>query len=155
MKCRLFSQKVILVLLVIAMSSCDSSSTKKEMSGYPQEPSYQEPVRYSYPDYSTKQVTTDTAKPVEPAQTTKEVQPQPLTTPSSQPTKVTISRYYEEGYENGYDDGEDDAVMGNGWQNGFDDSNHYKGKKRKDYELGYEEGYEAGYYDNEDGDIDD
>lgn len=70
-----------------------------------------------------------------------------------QPIKETkISRYYEEGYENGYDDGEDDAVMDNGWGGQYDDSCKYKGKKRKEYQLGYEEGYEAGYYDNKDSD---
>ncbi len=70
-----------------------------------------------------------------------------------QPIKqTTISRYYEEGYENGYDDGEDDAVSDNGWGGQYDDGCKYKGKKRKDYQLGYEEGYEAGYYDNKDGD---
>ena len=66
--------------------------------------------------------------------------------------KVTISRYYEEGYEAGYDDGEDDAVMDNGWGGQYDDGCRYKGKKRKEYQLGYEEGYEAGYYDNKDSD---
>ena len=66
--------------------------------------------------------------------------------------KVTISRYYEEGYEAGYDDGEDDAVMDNGWGGQYDDACRYKGKKRKEYQLGYEEGYEAGYYDNKDSD---
>lgn len=69
---------------------------------------------------------------------------------TSQPTK--ISRYYEEGYEAGYDDGEDDAVSDNGWGGQFDDSCRYKGKARKDYQLGYEEGYEAKYYDNKDSD---
>lgn len=65
---------------------------------------------------------------------------------------TTISKYYEEGYEAGYDDGEDDAVMNNGWGGQYDDSCIYKGKKRKEYQLGYEEGYEAGYYDNCEGD---
>ena len=70
-----------------------------------------------------------------------------------QPTKETkISRYYEEGYEKGYDDGEDDAVMENGWGGQYDDECRYKGKKRREYQLGYEEGYEAGYYDNKDSD---
>ena len=63
-----------------------------------------------------------------------------------------LSRYYEEGYDNGYDDGEDDAVMDNGWGGQYDDQCRYKGKKRKEYQLGYEEGYEAGYYDNKDSD---
>lgn len=59
--------------------------------------------------------------------------------------------YYEKGYDAGYDDGEEDAVNGNGYQASFDDSNHYKGKKKSQYEDGYLEGYEAGYDDNNEG----
>lgn len=93
----------------------------------------------AYPSPSSPIITTETPKTTEP-----EKQLEPAKTVQ----QVKISRYYEEGYDNGYDDGEDDAVSGNGYGGQFDDSCPYKGKKRKEYQLGYEEGYEAGYDDN-------
>jgi len=77
---------------------------------------------------------------------------QPSAGTSSNTTAVSnIPPYYEKGYDTGYDDGEDDAVNESGWQANYDDSNPYKGKKRRQYEEGYEEGYEAGYDDNHEG----
>ena len=47
-----------------------------------------------------------------------------------------------EGREDGYYDGIEN-IRGDS----YDDACRYKGKKRKEYELGYEEGYDAGFDD--------
>lgn len=59
---------------------------------------------------------------------------------------ISVNPYYDAGYEQGHEDGYNDGlekIRGDS----FDDSCRYKGKKRKEYELGYEEGYEAGFDD--------
>ena len=35
------------------------------------------------------------------------------------------------------------------FRNSYDDACRYKGKKRKEYELGYEEGYDDGFADSD------
>ena len=59
---------------------------------------------------------------------------------------VSVNPYYDEGYEQGLEDGYNDGIE-NLRGDSYDDSCRYKGKKRKEYELGYEEGYEAGFDD--------
>lgn len=146
----------IAVMLFAALSiyGCNSKHNEanhneapKPQQDYVSEPTpiYQEPY-YPTQTHTAPETTTIPQEHVQKSEPT-QIQSQP------QPTQeTTISRYYEEGYEKGYDDGEDDAVMDNGWGGQFDDSCPYKGKKRKEFQLGYEEGYEAGYYDNKDGD---
>lgn len=57
-----------------------------------------------------------------------------------------VNPYYDEGYEKGYDDGLDDGCnRTREWQ--YDDGCRYRGKKRREYQLGYEEGYDDGYSD--------
>lgn len=46
---------------------------------------------------------------------------------TSKPT--TISTAYQEGYDMGYGDGEEDAYAHGEWQESFDDTNRYRGKK--------------------------
>ena len=59
---------------------------------------------------------------------------------------VSANPYYDEGYEQGQEDGYNDGIE-NLRGDSYDDACRYKGKKRKEYELGYEEGYEAGFDD--------
>ena len=59
---------------------------------------------------------------------------------------VSVNPYYDEGYEQGQEDGYNDGIE-NLRGDSYDDACRYKGKKRKEYELGYEEGYEAGFDD--------
>ena len=59
---------------------------------------------------------------------------------------VSVNPYYDEGYEQGQEDGYNDGIE-NLRGDSYDDSCRYKGKKRKEYELGYEEGYETGFDD--------
>lgn len=61
-------------------------------------------------------------------------------------SEVRVNPYYDEGYENGMEDGYNDGQE-NVRMDSYDDWCRYKGKKRKEYELGYEEGYEAGFDD--------
>jgi flagellar biosynthesis/type III secretory pathway protein FliH len=141
------------IILFCAVLICSCGSNYKEQPKQQQreivtQPSYQYQAPY-YPSEpyhvsETPMMNNDVPDKVEKKKTELQ-QHQPI-------KQTTISRYYEEGYENGYDDGEDDAVSDNGWGGQYDDGCKYKGKKRKDYQLGYEEGYEAGYYDNKDGD---
>lgn len=57
-----------------------------------------------------------------------------------------VNRYYDEGYDKGYDDGLDDGCnKTREWQ--YDDDCRYRGKNRRQYQLGYEEGYDDGYSD--------
>lgn len=59
---------------------------------------------------------------------------------------TSVNPYYDEGYQQGLEDGYDDGVE-NLRGDSYDDSCPYRGKKRKEYELGYEEGYESGFDD--------
>lgn len=59
---------------------------------------------------------------------------------------LSVNPYYDAGYEQGQEDGYNDGVE-NLRGDSYDDSCRYKGKKRKEYELGYEEGYETGFDD--------
>lgn len=61
--------------------------------------------------------------------------------------KYKTSKAYDEGYEKGYDDGYEDAVDRNAFQESYDESTRYKGKKLIDYEEGYDDGYDDGWYD--------
>ena len=126
-------------------------------SDYKEPPKQQQTVVEPAPQYQTPHLPSEPCRVLEtPTKNSEEpakAEAQESELQQHQPIKETkISRYYEEGYDKGYDDGEDDAVMENGWGGQFDDECHYKGKKRKEYQLGYEEGYEAGYYDNKDSD---
>lgn len=144
----------IIVFCFIACLCCGCSSNRKEESKPHEQvgntvPTPQREVSvYHAPVVPVQTTTSPAADEAKPPQ---EPSAPPVVEKPATP-KVTISRYYEEGYEAGYDDGEDDAVMDNGWGGQYDDACRYKGKKRKDYQLGYEEGYEAGYYDNKDSD---
>lgn len=140
----------VIMLVAVIMTSCSDSRNHKEEQNTENStvstpaPVYEQPVCVP----PTTDVHPQINEPVEELRKdeTPVVEQQPV-----QPT-ITISKYYEKGYDAGYDDGEDDAVMENGWGGQFDDSCPYKGKARKEYQLGYEEGYEAGYYDNKDSD---
>lgn len=59
---------------------------------------------------------------------------------------VSVNPYYDEGFDQGQEDGYNDGIE-NLRGDSYDDACRYKGKKRKEYELGYEEGYEAGFDD--------
>ena len=138
------------IVITIWATTVGCSSDRKERSQQEQAPLYSSPAPVYEQPYYYPPATPSEPKATERVQEQQKEAPATVT-PPIQPT-VTISKYYEEGYDAGYDDGEDDAVSGNGWGGQFDDSCRYKGKAKKDYQLGYEEGYEAGYYDNKDGD---
>lgn len=147
-----FKQIIVVVIVVTIWFTVDScSDNRKEKVQQNQTlpttnptPIYDQSLHFPPVTTSEQQTTEQIQKPQceEPADAT----------PKNNLPTITVSKYYEEGYDNGYDDGEDDAVSDNGWGGQFDDSCRYKGKARKDYQLGYEEGYEAGYYDNKAGD---
>ena len=59
---------------------------------------------------------------------------------------LSISPYYDAGYDQAQEDGYHDGIE-NIRGDSYDDVCRYKGKKRKEYELGYEEGYDAGFDD--------
>ena len=59
---------------------------------------------------------------------------------------LSINPYYDAGYDQGQEDGYHDGIE-NIRGDSYDDACRYKGKKRKEYELGYEEGYDAGFDD--------
>lgn len=59
---------------------------------------------------------------------------------------LSINPYYDAGYDQGQEDGYHDGIE-NIRGDSYDDVCRYKGKKRKEYELGYEEGYDAGFDD--------
>lgn len=59
---------------------------------------------------------------------------------------LSINPYYDAGYNQGQEDGYHDGIE-NIRGDSYDDACRYKGKKRKEYELGYEEGYDAGFDD--------
>lgn len=59
---------------------------------------------------------------------------------------VSVNPYYDKGYEQGHEDGYNDG-LDNLRGDSYDDDCSYRGKKRKEYELGYEEGYDAGFDD--------
>lgn len=147
-----FKQIIVVVLVITIWGVVDScSNNRKEKVQQNQTPLTTNPTPiYDQPLYCPP-VTTSEQQTTEQAQKTQREEPTDATPKNIQPT-ITISKYYEEGYDNGYDDGEDDAESDNGWGGQFDDSCRYKGKARKDYQLGYEEGYETGYYDNKAGD---
>ena len=60
---------------------------------------------------------------------------------------LSVNPYYDAGYEQGQEDGYNDGIE-NIRGDSYDDVCRYKGKKRKEYELGYEEGYDAGFDDS-------
>lgn len=72
--------------------------------------------------------------------------PEPPKYSNSSSLEISVNPYYDEGYEQGQEDGYNDGIE-NLRGDSYDDSCHYSGKKRKEYELGYEEGYEAGFDD--------
>ena len=59
---------------------------------------------------------------------------------------LSINPYYDAGYDQGQEDGYHDGIE-NIRGDSYDVACRYKGKKRKEYELGYEEGYDAGFDD--------
>ena len=143
-----FVGAAVLVLFVVFLIYTCSGDAKQEQKSEPPKVSAPSPV-YEQPRY----IVPPSAEV--PKNNSVQEQKHEVEVPAEQPAPlptVHVSKYYEKGYDAGYDDGEDDAVMDNGWGGQFDDSCPYKGKARKDYQLGYEEGYEAGYYDNKDSD---
>lgn len=140
---------VFTITIWAAMGSCSDGRKGNMQQEQAPSVSSSSPV-YEQPLYYPSVTPAETPKEESAPNPIQEVRPVEVTPPVQQ--TITISKYYEEGYEAGYDDGEDDAISGNGWGGQFDDSCRYKGKAKKDYQLGYEEGYEAGYYDNKDSD---
>ena len=61
---------------------------------------------------------------------------------------LSINPYYDAGYDQGQEDGYYDGIE-NIRGDSYDDACRYKGKKRKEYELGYEEGYDYGFADSD------
>lgn len=70
----------------------------------------------------------------------------PQKTDATSAHELSINPYYDAGYEQGQEDGYYDGIE-NTRGDSYDDACRYKGKKRKEYELGYEEGYDAGFDD--------
>lgn len=70
----------------------------------------------------------------------------PQKTDATSALNLSINPYYDAGYDQGQEDGYYDGIE-NIRGDSYDDACRYKGKKRKEYELGYEEGYDAGFDD--------
>ena len=70
----------------------------------------------------------------------------PQTHDATSALDLCINPYYDAGYDQGQKDGYYDGIE-NIRGDSYDDACRYKGKKRKEYELGYEEGYDAGFDD--------
>ena len=70
----------------------------------------------------------------------------PQTHDATSALDLSINPYYAAGYDQGQEDGYHDGIE-NIRGDSYDDACRYKGKKRKEYELGYEEGYDAGFDD--------
>ena len=70
----------------------------------------------------------------------------PQKTDATSALDLSINPYYDVGYDQGQEDGYYDGIE-NTRGDSYDDVCRYKGKKRKEYELGYEEGYDAGFDD--------
>lgn len=70
----------------------------------------------------------------------------PQKTDATSALDLSINPYYDAGYDQGQEDGYYDGIE-NTRGDSYDDACRYKGKKRKEYELGYEEGYDAGFDD--------
>ena len=70
----------------------------------------------------------------------------PQTHDATSALDLSINPYYDAGYDQGQEDGYHDGIE-NIRGDSYDDACRYKGKKRKEYELGYEEGYDAGFDD--------
>lgn len=70
----------------------------------------------------------------------------PQTHDAASALDLSINPYYDAGYDQGQEDGHHDGIE-NIRGDSYDDACRYKGKKRKEYELGYEEGYDAGFDD--------
>lgn len=70
----------------------------------------------------------------------------PQTYDATSALDLSINPYYDAGYDQGQEDGYHDGIE-NIRGDSYDDACRYKGKKRKEYELGYEEGYDAGFDD--------
>lgn len=70
----------------------------------------------------------------------------PQKTDATSAHELSINPYYDAGYDQGQEDGYYDGIE-NTRGDSYDDACRYKGKKRKEYELGYEEGYDAGFDD--------
>ena len=70
----------------------------------------------------------------------------PQKTDATSALDLSINPYYDAGYDQGQEDGYYDGIE-NTRGDSYDDACRYKGKNRKEYELGYEEGYDAGFDD--------
>lgn len=70
----------------------------------------------------------------------------PQKTDATSALDLSINPFYDAGYVQGQEDGYYDGIE-NIRGDSYDDACRYKGKKRKEYELGYEEGYDAGFDD--------
>jgi len=138
------SKRVIWIWVMIAalvgwtLYTCSNNSnysydySKPERKVY-SAPVYEEHTDYDIPDPPVQQQL-PAAEEIEQVPETPADDPKPMYKPE---TKV-YSREYEEGYDNGYDAGRDDALE-------YDNSNKYRGKKRKDYIEGYNDGFREGF----------
>lgn len=72
----------------------------------------------------------------------------PQKTDATSALDLSINPYYDAGYDQGQEDGYYDGIE-NIQGDSYDDACRYKGKKRKEYELGYEEGYDYGFADSD------
>ena len=72
----------------------------------------------------------------------------PQTHDATSALDLSINPYYDAGYDQGQEDGYYDGIE-NIRGDSYDDACRYKGKKRKEYELGYEEGYDDGFADSD------
>ncbi len=70
----------------------------------------------------------------------------PQKTDATSALDLSINPYYDAGYDQGQEDGYYDGIE-NIRGDSYDDACRYKGKNRKEYELGYEEEYDAGFDD--------
>lgn len=70
----------------------------------------------------------------------------PQKTDATSALDLSINPYYDAGYDQGQEDGYYDGIE-NIRGDSYDDVCRYKGKNRKEYELGYEEEYDAGFDD--------
>lgn len=61
---------------------------------------------------------------------------------------LSINPYYDAEYDQRQEDGYRNGIE-NIRGDSYDDACRYKGKKRKEYELGYEEGYDYGFADSD------
>ena len=72
----------------------------------------------------------------------------PQTHDATSALDLSINPYYDAEYDQRQEDGYRKGIE-NIRGDSYDDACRYKGKKRKEYELGYEEGYDDGFADSD------